>query len=76
MNLDKLIHKSLQEIKKEINKQSNMIIIKDEILNPMIKHIIEQIYPYFIKIIIIIVSLFILLIVIIFLNIKIIYKKD
>ena len=76
MDLSKLIHQSLQEIKEEINKKNNMDLIKNDILNPLIKHIIEQIYPYFIKLIIIILTFLILLIVIIFLNIKIIYKTN
>ena len=76
MDLSKLIHQSLQEIKEEINKKNNIDLIKNDILNPLIKHIIEQIYPYFIKLIIIILTFLILLIVIIFLNIKIIYKTN
>ena len=76
MDLSKIIHQGLQEIKREIYKDDNMDLIKNDILNPTIKHIIEQLYPYFIKVIFIIITLFILLIVIIFLNIRIIYKKN
>tara|TARA_B110000008_G_C16417525_1_gene342398 strand:+ start:174 stop:404 length:231 start_codon:yes stop_codon:yes gene_type:complete len=76
MDLSKIIHRGLEEIKQEIYKEGNMSLIKNDILNPAIKHIIEQLYPYFIKVIFIIITLFILLIVIIFLNIRIIYKKN
>ena len=75
MDLTKLIHKGLEEIKYELNKIENMNLIKSDLLNPVITHIIEQLYPYFLKMIFLIITLLILLMIIIFLNIKIIYKN-
>ena len=76
MDLSLLINKGLLEIKEELNKKSNINIIKNDLLNPIIQNIIEQLYPYFIKITISIILLLILIIIIIFLNIRIIYKES
>ena len=76
MDLSLLINKGLLEIKEELNKKSNFNIIKNDLLNPINQNIIEQLYPYFIKITISIILLLILLIIIIFLNIRIIYKES
>jgi len=51
-----------------------MNYIKHEILNPLIEHIIQELYPYFLKIIVVIIILFILIIFIIVLNLRIIYN--
>ena len=51
-----------------------MNYIKYELLNPLIEHIVKELYPYFLKIIIVTVILFILIIFIIVLNLRIIYK--
>jgi hypothetical protein len=51
-----------------------MNYIKYELLNPLIEHIIQELYPYFLKIIIVIIILFILVIFIIVLNLRIIYN--
>ena len=76
MDLSTLIHKGIIEIKDEFKKETNFNIIKHDILNPLIQNIIEQLYPYFIKITICIILLSILLMIIIILNIQIIYKDS
>ena len=60
---------------KEFKKEDNIKHIKEELLNPIIEHIIHQLYPYFLRLTFGIISLLILLIVILFLNIRIIYYK-
>ena len=51
MDISILIKKSLNEIKNEFKKEDNMYIIKKDLLNPVIEHIINELYPYFIKLI-------------------------
>lgn len=75
MDISILIKKSLNEIIKEFKKEDNIKHIKEELLNPIIEHIIHQLYPYFLRLTFGIISLLILLIVILFLNIRIIYYK-
>ena len=74
MTFEILINNSLKDITNEIKKEENMNYIKYELLNPLIEHIVKELYPYFLKIIIVIVILFILIIFIIVLNLRIIYK--
>jgi len=73
MSFEILINNSIKDITKEIKKEENMNYIKYELLNPLIEHIIKELYPYFLKFIIVIVILFILIIFIIVLNLRIIY---
>ena len=74
MTFEILINNSLKDITNEIKKDKNMNYIKYELLNPLIEHVVKELYPYFLKIIIVIVILFILIIFIIVLNLRIIYK--
>ena len=73
MTFDVLINNTIKDLNTELKKDKNMNFIKYEILNPLIEHIIKELYPYFLKIIIVIVILFILIIFIIVLNLRIIY---
>ena len=73
MKFDVFIKNMIKDLNNEIKKEENFNYIKYEILNPLIEHIIKQLYPFFIKLIIIVVILFILIIFIIILNLKIIY---
>ena len=63
----------LNNLKRKGSKFQNMNYIKYEILNPLVEHIVQQLYPYFIKMIIIVIIFFILIIFIIILNLRIIY---
>ena len=73
MTFDILITNIIKDLNTKIKKDKNMKYIKCELLNPLVEHIVQQLYPYFIKIIIIIVVFFILIIFIIILNLRIIY---
>jgi len=74
MKFDILINNIIKDLNYELKKDKNMNYIKHELLNPLIENIIQELYPYFLKIIIVIVVLFILIIFIIVLNLRIIYK--
>ena len=73
MTFDILISNIIKDLNNEIKKEDNTNYIKYEILNPLVEHIIKELYPYFFKMIIVIIILFILIIFIIILNLRIIY---
>ena len=76
MNLSTITHNILNNFKTEIEKEENILIIKNDLLKPIIKYTIDEIYPYFIKCIILISSIILFLIVMIFLNLKVILKYN
>ena len=49
MDLSVITKKILSEISEELKQDDNMNIIKHDILDPIIRHIINELYPYFIK---------------------------
>ena len=69
-----IIKKSVQDICEEVKKEDNMDLIKSDVLNPIIEHVIMQLYPYFFKFIIGFSLLLVLVVVLIVLNLRIIYK--
>ena len=73
MTFDILVNNIIKDLNSEIKKEHNTNYIKFEILNPLVEHIIKELYPYFLKMIIVIIILFILIIFIIILNLRIIY---
>tara|TARA_B100001057_G_scaffold491630_1_gene582302 strand:+ start:330 stop:554 length:225 start_codon:yes stop_codon:yes gene_type:complete len=73
MTFDILVKNIIKDINTEIKKENNSNYIKYEILNPLVEHIVQQLYPYFFKMIIIVIIFFILIIFIIILNLRIIY---
>ena len=73
ISANKINNNIIKDLNTEIKKDKNMNYIKYEILNPLIEHIVQQLYPYFIKMIIIVIIFFILIIFIIILNLRIIY---
>ena len=73
MTFDILVKNIIKDINNEIKKENNSNYIKYEILNPLVEHIVQQLYPYFFKMIIIVIIFFILIIFIIILNLRIIY---
>jgi len=75
MDFNFIIKKSVQDICSEVKKNENMELIKIDILNPIVEHVILQMYPYILKFIIGFALLFILIIFLVFLNLRIIYKK-
>lgn len=75
MDLSVITKKILYEISDEIKKEDNMNIIKYDILDPIIRHIIDELYPYFIKISIGAIIILVFIIITLFLNLRIIYRN-
>ena len=75
MTFNQIINKLLTSMKEEINKEENIGILKNDILEPIIKEIFYIMYPYFIGVSIILIIIIILIFMILFLNIKICYSN-
>lgn len=75
MSFHKVVSKLLRTMKEEIEKPENIHIINNDIIQPIVEKIFEQLYPYFIYGSIIIALLVITIFVILFLNVKICYFK-
>jgi|TARA_B100002051_G_C16737065_1_gene641879 hypothetical protein len=76
MDLNKIMKLILEELSLQVKNEHNFKILKKDILNPIIEDVINELYPYFMKVTVIFITLFILLIIIIFLNIRVIYHKS
>ena len=74
MDFNFIIKKSVHDICEEVKKEENMDLIKSDVLNPIIEHVIMQLYPYFFKFIIGFSLLLVLVVILIVLNLRIIYK--
>jgi len=74
MDFNFIIKKSVQDICDEVKKEENMDLIKSDVLNPIIEHVIMQLYPYFFKFIVGFSLLLVLVVILIVLNLRIIYK--
>ena len=74
MDFNSIIKKSVIDVCKEIKKEDKMNVIKSDVLNPVIEHVVMQLSPYFFKCGIIFAVLLIFIIIMIFLNLRIIYK--
>ena len=74
MDFPFIIKSIVKEVSEELKKKENITLLKDDILNPIIGHIISELYPYIIRLIVVIMLIFIFLMITIFLNIKIILK--
>ena len=72
MTFNQVIYNFLNETKDEIKKEKNMTIIKDDIVNPVIKQVIKELYPYFIKISCCVIFVVLILLLTIVLNIRVI----
>lgn len=75
MDLSVITKKVLSEISDEVKKEDNMNIIKHDILDPIIRHIIDELYPYFIKISIGAIIILVFIVITLFLNLRIIYRN-
>lgn len=75
MSFNQIISKLLESMKEEIKKDENIIIIKNDILEPIIKEIFYIMYPYFICTSIVFMIVIIAIFVILFLNLKICYSN-
>jgi len=72
MTFNKVIYNFLMETKEEIKKEKNMELLKSEIINPVIKEVINELSPYFIKILCFIIFIIIILLLTVILNIRVI----
>ena len=75
MNLTLLTNKLLINIIDELKKDGNIKIIKEDILNPVVKEIITELYPYIFRVFMIVLIILLFLIITVFLNLRIIYRS-
>ena len=75
MDFNFIIKRSVEDICNEVKKEENMSLLKQDILNPIVEHVILQMYPYIIKFVVGFILLLTLIVFLIFLNLRIIYKK-
>ena len=59
MSLDIITDKLLKSLKDELDKEKNKVFIENELLKPIIHKILEQLYPYFMGIGLLFMSMFI-----------------
>jgi hypothetical protein len=74
MNLSTITTSILNNVKLELEKEENVKLIKEDLLKPMIQHTMDELYPYFLKCMVVIMIILLFLIVTVFLNLKIILK--
>lgn len=75
MDFNFMIKRSITEVCNEVKKEENMNLLKQDILNPIVEHVMIQMYPYILKFILGFILLVVLIIFLIILNLRIIYKK-
>jgi len=74
--LKSYIKRILLQVSDEINNDENMIVIRNDILKPIIAQVLDELHPFFIKLIIIIISIIVFLLITIILNIRVIMYKN
>jgi len=74
MNLSTITNNILQNFKIELEKEENIDLIKKDLLRPIIRHTLDELYPYLFKCIILIIAILLFLFIAIFLNLKIMLK--
>ena len=67
-----IVLKLIQEVKSEIKKEENMFVIRQDIINPLVNQILDELQPYVFKSIVIITSIIVFLLITIILNIRVI----
>lgn len=75
MNLSDILYNFIEETSEEIKKEKNMEILRTKVINPVIKEIIVELYPYIVKLVVSSVFFIIILLITIVLNIKVILKN-
>ena len=75
MNLSDILYNFIEETSEEIKKEKNMEILRTKVINPVIKEIIDELYPYIVKLVVSSVFFIIILLTTIVLNIKVILKN-
>ena len=75
MSLENIIDKLFLSLKNELKKEKNLLLLKEDIIKPIVEQVFIHVYPYIIGIssifIIMILSIFLVL----FLNIRLIIKE-
>ena len=75
MKLTDVIYNFIEETGIEIKKDKNMILLREKIINPVVKEIIDELYPYIIKVVISSIFIILILLITIILNIRVILKN-
>lgn len=75
MNLSDILYNFIEETGTEIKKEKNMDLLRKKIINPVIKEIIDELYPYIVKLVVSSVFFIVILLITIVLNIKVILKN-
>ena len=75
MSFQKITEKLLTSMRDEIRKEDNITIITQDIIQPIVKRVIEQLYTYFLGFGLILVFIVVSVLVILILNLKICYFK-
>lgn len=74
MDLSEIIKGFISEISDEIKEEENMRNLNDDILRPIIKEVIKELYPYILRAVICLFIFLLAIIILIFLNIRVIYS--
>ena len=75
MNLSEIMYNFIEETGTEIRKEKNMNLLRKKIINPVVKEIIDELYPYIVKLVVSSVFFIVILLITIVLNIKVILKN-
>ncbi len=75
MNLSDILYNFIEETGEEIKKEKNMNLLRSKVINPVVKEIIDELYPYIVKLVVSSVFFIIILLITIVLNIKVILKN-
>lgn len=75
MNLSEIMYNFIEETGTEIKKEKNMNLLRKKIINPVVKEIIDELYPYIVKLVVSSVFFIVILLITIVLNIKVILKN-
>jgi len=75
MSFNVIVNKLLLSMKEELQKEENIELMKNDIIKPVVEQIFLIMYPYFIGIGVIFISITLVIFIILFLNIKICYSK-
>ena len=73
MSFETITTKLLNSVKKEIKREEHMNTINNDIIKPIVDKVLEQLYPYFIGVSLIIAFIVISVFIILCLNLKICY---
>ena len=75
MSFHTIVVKLLDSMKQEIQKEENLQMITNDILQPIVHRVIDQFYPYFIGISVILTIVILIIVAILCLNLKICFKQ-